>query len=246
VAEDALLLQLCSNNARLRHEAAREILTRHPLNLNTLQTLASVQPLPEEVADFFGKKLGSESYVEACTALQGLIGLPTRKRDAWIPTLLDHLERFEDNSEWSWIIKCLPAHYRNHRERINQALRSGLESSYAFGPYFVFEVLHRLGTRASALVPDVLAYIGRQKAFTSEEPHLIHLDPRGKEAIPGLIQLLRDKRETVRSQAAGELAAYGPRARAAVPVLTELTERKNAERMLDTIAVQSALRAIQR
>jgi hypothetical protein len=203
-----------------------------------------VQPLPDEVADFFGRKLGSKSYVEASTVLKGLIRLPPRKRDAWIPTLLDHLERFEKNSEWSWIIECLPAHYRNHRERINQALRSGLESSYAFGACSVFEVLHQLGTRASALVPDVLAYISRQKASTNQEPHLIHLDPRGKEAVPGLIQLLREKRETVRSQAAGELAAYGPRARAAVPVLTELTERKNAERMLDTIAVKSALRAI--
>jgi hypothetical protein len=242
---DALFLKLCSNNARLRHEAAHEILTRHPLREDTLKTLASVQPLPDEVGDFFGNKLGSKSYAEASTVLAGLIGLPPRKRDAWIPTLLDHLERFENNSEWSWIIECLPAHYRNHRERINQALRSGLESSYAFGPYSVFEVLHQLGTRASALVPDVLAYIGRQQAFTNEEPHLIPLDPRGKEAVPGLIQLLREKSETVRSQAAGELAAYGPRARAAVPVLTELTERKNAERMLDTISVKSALRAIQ-
>jgi WD40 repeat protein len=242
---DALLLQLCSNNARLRREAAHEILTRQPLGQDSLRALAAVQPLPDEVADFFGKKLASKSYAEASTVLAGLLGLPPRKRDAWIPTLLDHLRRFANNSEWSWIIECLPAHYRNHWERINRALRGGLESSHALGPYSAFEVLHQLGTRASALVPDVLAYIGRQKAFTNEEPHLIHLDPTGKEAIPGLIRLLRTKSQTVRSQAAGELAAYGPRARPAVPVLTELTERANAGRRLDTRSVKSALGAIQ-
>jgi hypothetical protein len=245
VAEDARLLRLCSNNARIRREAANEILTRRPLDEDTLRTLASVQPLPDEVAAVFGKELGSKSYARASTVLTGLIGLPPKKRDAWIPTLLDHLERFENNSEWSWIIECLPAHYRNHRERINRALRGGLESSYAFGPDSVFAVLHQLGTKASALVPDVLAYIARQRAFTSEEPHLIHLDPRGQVAIPGLVELLHDKRETVRSQAAGELAAYGPRARAAENALTELAERKNADRMLDTTAVTLALRAIQ-
>jgi HEAT repeat protein len=104
------------------------------------------------------------------------------------------------------------------------------------------DLLPKLGPRAAALVPDLLAYVGRQESFTNESPHLIHLDPQGRKAIPGLIALLSDPKETVRNQAASELAAYGPLAGSAIPILTELAVRLKG---IDLVSIEAALAAIQ-
>ena len=90
-----------------------------------------------------------------------------------------------------------------------------------------------------------VAYIGRQSAFTGEEPHLVHLDPDGTKAVPGLIRLLRHPEAPVRYQAATELGAFGARAAVAVSPLTELANRhKRSGLSFDADAAQRALGAI--
>jgi len=237
-----LLIELCSSNPKVRASAAGVLLKLAEDNQTVLEALAQVQPLPPTVARAFSEKLGSSSYHVASTALRGLVNLPPKLRGKWIPLMLDHLKRFRNNSEWSWIIECLAPHFRQHRKCIEPALRAGLKSDYAFGPHSVMDALREIGPAAAALVPDVLAYIGRQRAFTNEEPHLIHIDPKGKKAIPGLIRLLRHRKETVRVQAADELAAYGAYAYATVPILTELANRNQG---MDQSALRQALDAIQ-
>jgi hypothetical protein len=196
-------------------------------------------------ASSLAERLGSESYVTASDALRELVNLPPESRDEWIPVLLDHLGRFSNNSEWCWIIDCLPPHFQRHRERIEPALRKGLKEEYAFAALSVLECLHQLGPAGAALLPDVLAYIGRQGAFTNEEPHLIHLDPTGEVAIPGLIRLLGSRQETVRYQVVSELEAYGSRAASAIPHLTKLaSSNAGGKRTLEADAAQRALDAI--
>jgi hypothetical protein len=189
------------------------------------------------------EKLASPSYRTASDAVAELVKLPARSRARWVPLLLRHAHRFRDNSEWWWIIESLPPHYARHRKQIESELRKGLKSEY--DSHCVFEFLHQAGPAASAMVPDVLAYISRQDAITNEEPHLVHIDPQGKKAIPGLIRLLRSQKETVRFQVASELEAYGQRAESAVPILTELLRRKPAKGLrFDLDALRSALNAI--
>jgi hypothetical protein len=109
------------------------------------------------------------------------------------------------------------------------------------------DVLKQLGPTAAEMVPDVLAYVGRQKAFTNEEPHLVHIDPEGIQAVPGLICLLDSAQETVRYQVVCELEAYGPRAQAAVTALTTLANRAKGRKELtaDADAARHALTVIQ-
>ena len=212
-----------------------------------LQALGEAQPLPADIANVFADRLRSSSYLVASSALGGLIHLPPPLRDKWIPTLLDRLSRFRNNSEWCWIVECLPPHFAKRRERIVPVFRTGLRSKYTFAPHSVLGCLRQLGPAASALVPDVLAYIGRQPAFTNEVPHLIHLDPKGKKAVPGLIRLLRHRKETVRYQAVCELEAYGARAVSAAPILAELANNRKGKGLhIDSDAAQRALNAIQK
>jgi hypothetical protein len=213
-----------------------------------LDAMRGLSPVPPRFVVLFAEKLRSRSYMVTSSALRGLVELPPRERARWVRRMLDRLNWFKNNSEWSWIVECLAPHFAQHRARIEKVLRAGLTSTYAFGPHSTFICLHQLGPRATALIPDVLAYIGRQSAFTSEEPHLIHLDPGGATAIPGLIRLLGHAEETVRYQAADELAAYGPLAAEAVPALLELANKKRTKRdlRLDADAARRALAAIQR
>ncbi len=211
-----------------------------------LQALAQAPAVPPKVEKLFGRKLRSPSSSAARLGLAGLDKLPPKARDKWVPAFLDRLKRFRNNSEWSWIVECLAPHFIRYRKRIEPVLRSGLKSDYPFAPRSVFVVLHQIGPTGASMIPDVLAYIARQSAFTDQEPHLIHLDPEGLTAVPELIRLLRHKSEPVRYQAASELGAYGPRARASVPALTALANAtKGRELRLDADAAQRALAAIQ-
>jgi hypothetical protein len=151
-----LKLELCSSNIKLRRRAARALLKLTedeerdaalktldpgkgwPPETPILAALAKAQPMLPEVAKAMSEKLGSCFWV-ASEALAGLVNLPPKQRDKWVPAMLDHLKRFEKNSEWSWIIECLPPHYRRHRTRSERALKAGLKSSYAFGPRSVME-----------------------------------------------------------------------------------------------------------
>src|SRR5262249_13200388 len=144
--------------------------------------------------------------------LEELLLLPPEQRDKCVPLLLKHSKRFEGESEYCWIIERLEPHFTPHQKLIDPVLRAGLKSEYVFAPSSVLELLEKIGPPAADLVPDVLAYIGRQRAFSAEQPHLVHIEPEGKTAIPGLIRLLRSRKDEVRYSAARELAAYGPRA----------------------------------
>jgi HEAT repeat protein len=208
--------------------------------------LPHIQPVPAKVIRAFHDKLESPSARLASAAVTGLTSLPPESRAKQVPLLLDHLQRFEGESEWCEIIKCLPPHFARYRRRIESALRGGLKKRHV-RRRSILEIFPQIGPAAAALVPDVLAYIGRQEAFTNEEPHLIHLDPEGKEAIPGLIRLLRHRKETVRYQAASELEAYGARAKSAIPALTKLANSRRGQKLrFDADAAQQALKAIQR
>jgi hypothetical protein len=211
-----------------------------------MDTLARAQPLLANVARLLGERLKSPSYAIASSALRGLVGLPAAQRSKWVPLLLDRLKRFRNNSEWCWIVECLPPHFARYRERIEPVFRRGLKSSDGFATACVLGCLRQLGPAAAAFIRDVLAYISRQRFFTSEEPHLVHLDPDGLLAVPGLIPLLRHPEETVRYQAATELGAYGARAASAVSPLAELAnKRKRSGLHFDADAAQRALEAIQ-
>jgi Leucine-rich repeat (LRR) protein len=219
-----------------------------PVAGKALEALAEVQPLPPKVAALCSAKLKHPSYTIASSALRALVNLPPRQRNVWVPTLLKHVNgRFSrgGNSEGVWIIECLAPHFARHRRRITPVLRAGLKSKHAFIPRSVLQVLRQIGRKAAGFVPDVLGYIARQKAYTNEEPHLIHIDPKGKHAIRGLIHLLGSRRDTARYQAICELEAYGPLARKAIPALTKLAGRKTEGFSAEPEAAQRALHAIQ-
>jgi hypothetical protein len=220
-----------------------------PVAAKALGALSEAQPLPPEVVERCSKKLDHPHYAIAGSALQVLLNLPLTERSQWVPVLLDQFRnRFfkEGNSEGIWIIESLVPHFSSHRDQIVPVLRAGLQSQDALLPESILGVLHQLGPAAADFVPDVLQYIGRQASFTNEEPHLIHIDPDGKEAISGLLRLLESAEETVRYQAVCELEAYGPRAQAAIPALTRLANRgEEQEFPADADAARYALEAIQ-
>src|SRR5262249_7690649 len=124
-------------------------------------------------------------------------------------------------------------------------LRACLKSEDAFVPTFVLEFLCRLGPAASEFVPDILEFIGRQNAYSNQEPYLIHVDPEGTASIPGLTELLRNKSSCVNYQAATELEAYGTRAQPAVPELTKLAKAKSKDKQFAATAAQRALLEIE-
>jgi hypothetical protein len=219
-----------------------------PVAAKALSALSGAQPLPSELVERFIQKLDHPHYHVASSALGILINLPPAERGPWVPLLLKHFHgRFskDGNSEGVWIIECLLPHFTSHRKQIVSVLQAGLKSDHAFIPRSVLEVLHQLGPVAAELVPDVLEHIGRQKAYTNEEPHLIHIDPEGTVAIPGLIRLLGNNKATVRYQAAVELEAYGARAEAAIPELTKLANAKSQDKRLVAAAAQRALLAVE-
>jgi hypothetical protein len=221
---------------------------REPVAANAMGALAAAQPLSPDVVKICARKLDHAHYHVASCALRVLVNLPPEDRSEWVPLLLKHLPgRFSENSEGTWIIECLPPHFQEHRDRIVPVLRAGLESDKSDNPFLsssVLDVLHEVGSAATEMVPDVLAYISRQQAFTGEEPHLIHIDPEGAQAIPGLIGLLDSAKKTVRYQAVCELEAYGPRAQAAIPALTRLAST-GKDKEFDVDAARRALAAIQ-
>jgi hypothetical protein len=213
-----------------------------------LNALAGAHPLPVEVVEFCGRKLGRRDSSIVHSALQVLLNLDPAERERWIPDLLKRVRgrlSRANCSEGPWIIERVVPHFTRHRKQIVPVLREGLKSKHTFTPRAVLSVLHELGSTAAALVPDVLAYISRQRAFTNEEAHLIRIDPHGTRAVPGLIRLLASPKETVRYQAACELEAYGPRARAAIPALVTLASRGSSKKLaFDADAAQRALDAI--
>jgi len=220
-----------------------------PVAAKALDALSEAQPLPSEVVERCRKKLDHPHYHVASSALRILLNLPPAERSQWVPLLLKHFHgRFSEdgNSEGTWIIECLPPHFTSHREQIVPVLRAGLKSDHSVIPNSVLEVLHQLGPVAAELVPDVLEYIGRQASFTNEEPHLIHIDPEGKQAIHGLIRLIDSAEKTVRYQAVCELEAYGPRAQASIAALTKLASSGEGEQFAaDADAARRAVEVIQ-
>jgi hypothetical protein len=222
---------------------------REPVSAKALDALSQAQPLPAEVVEHCSKKLDHPHYHVAGSALRVLINLPPAERGKWVPLLLKHFDgRFSQNgnSEGTWIIECLAPHFSSHREQIVPVLQAGLKSEHSFIPHSVLAVLHQLGPMIAELVPEVLEYIGRQRSFTNEEPHLFHLDPEGKQAIPGLIRLLDNPQETARYQAVCELEAYGPRAQSAIPALTKLANSGEDQQFsADADAARRAVKVIQ-
>lgn len=221
-----------------------------PDTINALETLATLRPdpLPPEVVEWCAKKLKNKNYSMASAALAVILSLSPAARDPLVPQLIRLMrDRFANNSESVWIMACLPDHLGTHRKQILAAIRDGLSSDYPFMPRTIFDFLPKLGENDKrALVPDILAYIGRQRAFTDQEPHLIHLDPTGTLAIPALIEHLISDNRYARYQAAGELAAYGPLAAEAVPALTRLALASKGEPLaFDATAAERALAAIQ-
>jgi hypothetical protein len=220
---------------------------REPVAAKALGALCEAHPLPPEIVERCSKILDHPHYHVASSALQVLINLPEAERSQWVPALLKHFHgRFSEdgNSEGIWIIECLTPHYSSHRKQIVPVLRAGLKRDDGFLAEAILKVLHQLGPAADEFVPDVLEYIGRQASFTNEEPHLLHVDPDGKRAIPGLIRLLDSAEEPVRYQAACELEAYGPRAQAAIPALTKLANSGEGQDF-SADAAREAIEAIQ-
>jgi hypothetical protein len=215
-----------------------------PVPARALGALSEAQPLPPEIVKRCSKKLDHPNYSVASAALRVLINLPPEKRGPWVPLLVKQFHRrFTEHSEAVWIIESLGAHLTSHRKLVAPVLRDALKrGGDSFLPGSVLDVLRQLGPAAGELVPDVLEYIGRQKAYTNQEPHLIHMDPNGTAAIPGLIELLGHTKSTVRYQAAGELEAYGTRAASAVAKLTKLAKGRD---QLVAVAAQRALLAIE-
>ena len=222
-------LALCSSNLQVRTAASLQLLELGKYDdseivKNPLHVLGHVQPLIRPVAEAFSKNLSSEEWWLCGPALHGLTGLPADLRSEWIPALLDNLHRFE-NSDHSCIIRCLAAHYDEHRERVEQVLRAELKSKERLGSYYAFEVLHKLGPKASSMVPAILEYISREKAFCGQDVFLNEIDPEGTVAIPGLIKLINSRKDTVRSKALWTLATYKGKAHAALVPLNKLLKK---------------------
>ena len=211
-----------------------------------LDALSEAQPLPSEVVEHCSKHLSHPHSAVAASALRIIVHLPPNDRDRWVPLLLEQLQgRFSKDDEATWIIECLAPHFDRHRKQMIPVLRTALNSEERGIPTSVLEMLCRVGPVAAELVPDVLALLNRKKAYTNQDPYLVHIDPEGAVAIPGLIHLLADENEYANYQAASELEAYGSRAQPAVPALRRLANAGDQAKRFAATAAQRALLAIE-
>ncbi|MEZ6142141.1 MAG: hypothetical protein R3B84_16390 [Zavarzinella sp.] len=179
-------------------------------------------PIPSQVIAICHENLTNSHFGMASAALWVILSLHVNLRDEFVPELLHlMLTKFAGNSEANWIVERLPDHFDSHQQKIVAALRKALSKpSYKIiRAQSFFEILPRLGMKGKMFIRDIIGYISRESSFGLYEPRLIHIDPEGKKSIPLLIKLAANDSAYVRQSAIDELAAYGPLAKASIPVL---------------------------
>jgi len=124
-------------------------------------------------------------------------------------------------------IAMLPAHWKGHEDTILSVLRSILKEKDRAVQNSAAQALGEIGPAAQAAVPEML------KIMESGDFYFYHynnalpkVDPEGKLAIPGLIELLSSRKSQVTWQALHTLMQYGPKAKAAIPEVTRLLDHK--------------------
>ena len=84
-----------------------------------------------------------------------------------------------------------------------------------------------MGPAARALVPDLLATIRDGTMKYGLFQSFAKVDPEGDEVIPRILEILSAGTQRMKQEAIHILHAYGSKAKAAVPALTELLESKD-------------------
>jgi len=103
-------------------------------------------------------------------------------------------------------------------------------------------VARAFGRIGPAAVPGLIRMLGDKTVTCEAARALGDLGPAAKDAVPQLIQALKDKRANVRQFAATALGQIGPAAREAIPSLTDALKSKNEH---VRAAAEKALKAIQ-
>ena len=124
------------------------------------------------------------------------------------------------------VAALLPAHAHKFQEAAVEFVRVNLRYREPWMSEATLEALERMGPRAQGALPDLFWAIRLGRCFLPfDRPVLKAIDPSGETAIPLLIDVLHTERSyRMEAMAALALGHYGPKARAAIPLLREMVE----------------------
>ena len=206
-------------------------LTKHK-NLDIRDTaltgLGNVGAVTDAVVPTLMEVLGEKKSSLVETAVQALGEIDPPKRVAAVPKLLEILANPKtDASVQQEIVEILPKHADTHLEPVMKALKAVLKGKNKWMAGEAAEALGEIGPPAKKLLPDVIAAMKLADYYWSFGDALQKIDPEGKEAIPALIGMLKERRAATRAVAAMELGGYGAAATEALPLLEKLLKDRD-------------------
>lgn len=233
-AAQAVLPLLDHKEARIR-EAAQS-------------SLGGIGAVIDGVIDRFLEGLNDKKPAVAIQAATNLARMEPELRESAVPAVLELLERPKlDNHLRRTLLPLLPGHMDRYGSRIMPILRTFLGHKDRWVQNTTTDVIGQIGPSAASLVPDLLramASTGQYSYYYWQYGNCLHrVDPEGTHVVPGLIELLADRKQDILWRAIQCLQMYGSRARAAVPAIRLVIQ----EELQDPIRqwAETALRAIE-
>jgi HEAT repeat protein len=221
----------------LAHHADKDV------RVQVIDSLGDVGAVTPDVVPTLLEAVLDKSPELADTGIASLSQIAPAQRERAVPTLLDLLKKPKpDEDLFEQVLPLLPAHANRFGDEITASLRGLLKgkfSKYSSVPASVAEALAQIGPPAQSALPDLFRvfkthefdyYLDFEDANEGEEDEneesvkgiFVRIEPEGTRAIPGLIAWLKETKGEARGNALTELAAYGPKAQAALPVLRNL------------------------
>jgi hypothetical protein len=218
-------------------------LSRHPwihIRSSAVMALRDLWSVNERVmprlVEMLETGLDREHTYDHHAVVWALWEVPPAQREPAIPGLLRLIQKPGLHEQmYRDVVIALGCPGSRHRQAILDALCYVFRRSYpggsdTFGARdWAFRSLGQLGMEARPALPVALEHLQRQPwdSFHEEEKAvqvLPSIDPEGTEAIPALIAMLGHRQRTQRHIALKMLAAYGPKASAAIPAVTGLLQ----------------------
>jgi HEAT repeat protein len=202
-----------------------------------VKALGAFGPVIPEIVPALVDLLASKDDDRAVKAITILSDFPPAKWEAAIPALVNYVEsgvrkyRYTPLEAFALLSKQTKRHADEVFRAAQAALRCRAARDCCGGQETVLEGLGNMGPRAKPLLPAVFDGFRRAELIVHSglfkgHDAVARIDPAGNEAIPALIGLLDHKKPMPKVLALQSLAAYGPKARQAIPEIERLAAVK--------------------